>query len=124
MCGGVREMAAARRIVYTERVNDMALSGRLRAIADREQGDIWNPLTVREMAETCEENGSCRSAAFWRGYAAEADETAPAHWQVRTCPTCGAVVVPAVVGALRIVCPVCRPFAVREMETVAEAEAA
>lgn len=122
MCGGIHEMTA-RRIVYTERVKDLALSGRLRAIADREQGDLWDPMAVREIAETCEESGAERSGAFWRGYAAEADETAPVHWPVRTCPTCGAAVVPAVIGAVRIVCPVCQPFSIRETVTAEASEA-
>lgn len=101
-------------IVYTERTDDQALSGRLRAIADRVQGNLWNPITVREIAKTCEGAGAMGSAHFWRGYAAEAEKSDPAPWSVRTCPVCGARVVPATLSVLRLFCPVCDPFRVRE----------
>lgn len=112
-------------VVYTERTEDLALSGRLRAIADRDQGDLWEPLTVREIAETCEEAGAVRSAEFWRGYMTEAECADPAPYPVRTCPICGARVVPAALGALRLICPVCDPFTVREptAETAEASEA-
>ncbi len=121
MCGGMGELPA-RRVIYVERTEDLGLAGRLRAIADRLQGNAYDSLTASAMADTCEEEGAVRSTAYWRGYAAEMRVPTPEEWPVRQCPACGIEVLPAAVGVLRINCPACDPFTVRKAAP-ADAEA-
>jgi hypothetical protein len=106
--------AETRRTIYTERTADHALSGRLRAIADRAIGDLWEPMTVLDIALSCKIAGSLDSALFWRSYAQEAGKAIPDPWPIRRCPVCRSEIVPAAIGVLHVVCPVCQPFTVRD----------
>jgi len=127
MCGGIRAKPAAdRRMVYCERTDDPRLEGRLRAIADRAQGTLDDPLTARALAEACEKACGGVGAAFWRAYTEEVEH--PTDWPIRQCDICRAEVVPAVLGTPRVLCPTCRPLCVRvealERETGRNAEQA
>lgn len=127
MCGGIRAKPAAdRRTVYTEQTDDQRLRGRLRAIADRAQGTLDDSLTARALAEACEKACGGVGAAFWRAYTEEVEH--PSDWPIRRCDICRAEVVPAVLGAPRVLCPTCRPLCVRvealERETGETAERA
>lgn len=127
MCGGIRAKPAEdRRTVYCEQTDDMSLAGRLRAIADRAQGTLDDALTARALAEACEKACGGVGAAFWRAYTDEIER--PSNWPIRQCDICRAEVVPAVLGAPRVLCPTCRPLCVRvealERETGRNAEQA
>lgn len=112
MCGGIRAKPAAdRRMVYCERTDDPRLGGRLRAIADRAQGTLDDPLTARALAEACEKACGSVGAAFWHAYVEEVES--PSDWPIRRCDICRAEVVPAALGAYRVLCPICRPLYVR-----------
>lgn len=103
------------RLIYVERTDDPALDGKLRAIADRIQGNPFDAVSVDAVADACHDSGSNRSSKFWRAYAAEIRNPEPTSWPVRTCPVCGSEVLPAQRGILRINCPACSPFAIRKL---------
>lgn len=103
------------RLIYVERTDDPGLDGKLRAIADRLQGNPFDVMSISAVADACQESGSRRSAQFWRAYAAEIRNPEPTNWPVRICPVCGAEVLPAMRGIPRINCPVCNPFAIRKL---------
>jgi len=113
MCGGMG-FVAPQRVVLTERTDDNRLSGRLRAIADRAQGNLYDAMTARDIAAACKAAGTLASMRFWRGYADEAERNDPEPYPIRHCPVCRAAIVPAAVGVLRVNCPACDPFTVRE----------
>jgi hypothetical protein len=103
--------AATCRIIYCEQSDDPSVRGRLRAIADRAQGTVDDPLTARAIAEACSKACGDVGAAFWRAYTEEVEH--PSEWPIRRCDICRADVVPVALGTTRVLCPICRPICVR-----------
>ena len=101
-------LVATCRVIYCEQSDDPSVRGRLRAIVDRAQGTIEDPLTARAIAEACSKACGDVGAAFWRAYAEEVEH--PSEWPIRQCDICRAEVVPAALGMTRVICPICRPI--------------